>query len=250
MPEPAATPAGIPAAQPQVRRGRWIVILLLAFAGLALFAAIEQLSTRKGGQPLIEVNGVNDAQRIFGGIPSAGDRLGDSDAPVIIQVFNDVQCSTCSEEFLQTIPQLADTEVRDGDVQLRYRNYSFSINPVQQGFIAAVAAGEQGYQWPYVYLLFRNQGEAERLGGVTGDFLTAIASSIEELDVPQWEKDFGVGGGANGRITQLLTEQDETAQGLGLRAAPSAIVTGPSGTETLQDSPTLREIRAAIGRVD
>src|SRR3954451_3702442 len=183
MSEPATAPAGFPAApKPDVRRGRWLVVLLLALAALALFGAIEQLSTRKGGEPVINVSGVNDSRRIFGGVPSAGDRLGESDAPVSIQIFNDVQCSSCGEQFFATVPQLVDHEVRNGQVQLLYRNYSFSINPVQQGFIAAVAAGEQGYQWPFVYLLFRNQGQAERLGGVTGGLLDSIAASIEEMD--------------------------------------------------------------------
>jgi protein-disulfide isomerase len=232
----------------EARRGRWFVAAVLAIATVALLIAIVELSTQKAGSALIKLQGIDDAQRIFGGLPQAGDRLGSADAPVSIQIFNDVQCSNCDEQFLATTPGLVDGYVRSGDVQLVYRHYSFSTRAVQEGFIAAEAAGKQGYQWQYVYLLFRNQAEAERVG-VTSNLLDSIAASIGELDVPQWEADFAAGGGESGSITEELNAQDETARGLGLRAQPSAIVNGPSGTETLQDSPSLEQIENAIEAV-
>jgi len=232
----------------EVRRGRWFVLLALALLFGALSVAIVQLATEKAGPSLVKLQGVDDAQRIFGGLRQDGDRLGSPDAPVSVQIFNDVQCSRCDEQFLATTPGLVDDYVRPGNAQLIYRHYSFSPRPVQEGFIAAEAAGIQGYQWQYVYLLFRNQAEAERVG-VTGNLLDSIAASIGELDVPNWEKDFSEGGGENGSITQSLKAQDETAFGLGLRAQPSAIVNGPRGTRTLQDSPTRQQIEAAIRAV-
>ena len=231
------------------RRGRWWVVAALGLALAALLAGIVEISTEKGGRPKIQVDGLNEMQQTFGGVRQLGDRLGDSDAPVTIQVFNDVQCANCDEQFLSTVPSLVEDLVRPGDAKLLYRNYSFSVNPVQQGFIAAEAAAKQGYEWQYVYLFFANQAEAERLG-VTADFLESLAGSIAELDVPQWEQDFAEGGGVDGSITRKLEAQDEVARGLGLRAQPSAIVTGPNGTETLQDSPTLSQIEAAVDRVD
>jgi protein-disulfide isomerase len=231
------------------RRGRWLIVAALSLALLALLAAITELATEEGGTPKIKVEGLNEMQQTFGGVPQEGNRLGDSDAPVTIQVFNDVQCADCDEQFLATVPPLVDDLVRAGEVKMLYRNYSFSVRPVQQGFIAAEAAGEQGYEWQYVYLFFANQKEAERLG-VTATFLESLAGATAELDVPQWEEDFAEGGGENGAITRKIETQDEIARGLGLRAEPSAIVSGPGGTETLQDSPTLEQILAAVERVD
>src|SRR4051812_24564690 len=230
------------------RRGRWLVVAALGIATAALLAGIVELSTEKGGRQKIQVDGLNEMQQTFGGVPQLGDRLGDSDAPGTIQVFNGGQCANCADQSPGTVPSLVEDLVRPGDAKLLYRNYSFSINPVQQGFIAAEAAARQGYEWQYVYLFFSNQSEAARLG-VTGDFLESLAGSIAELDVPQWENDFAEGGGTDGSITRKLQRQDEVARGLGLRAQPSVIVTGPNGTETLQDSPTLNEIEAAADRV-
>jgi protein-disulfide isomerase len=231
------------------RRGRWIVAALLALALFGLGAAIVELSTQKGGRPNVVVNGINDAQMIFGGVRQSGDRLGDPSAPVRIQVFNDLQCSSCADQFLSTTPGLVDQLVRSGRAQLLYRNYSFSIRVVNEGFIGAEAAGRQGYEWQYAYLFFRNQDEAARIG-VTTDFLISLAASIGELDVDQWKQDFTSGGHSDGAITRSIEAQDQVARGLGLRAAPSAIITGPRGTETLQDSPDLGQILAAVNRVD
>jgi protein-disulfide isomerase len=231
------------------RRGRWIVAALLGLALFGLGAAIVELSTQKGGRPNVVVNGINDAQMIFGGVRQSGDRLGDPSAPVRIQVFNDLQCSSCADQFLSTTPGLVDKLVRSGRAQLLYRNYSFSIRVVNEGFVGAEAAGRQGYEWQYAYLFFRNQDEAARIG-VTTDFLISLAASIGELDVDQWKQDFTSGGRSDGGITRSIEAQDEVARGLGLRAAPSAIITGPRGTETLQDSPDLGQILAAVNRVD
>jgi len=230
------------------RRGRWWVLAGLALAGLALLAAIVEISTESEDREKLVIDGVNDMQRTFGGVPQLGDRLGEADAPVTIQIFSDIQCGSCDEQFLATVPDLVDDLVRPGEAKLVYRHYSFSPSPVQQGFIAAEAAGRQGYEWQYVYLFFRNQDDAE-LGGVTGNFLESIAASVGEMDVAVWEQDFAAGGGPEGPITAELVEQDEIARGLGLRADPSAIVSGPRGTEKLQDSPSLEQLQAAVAAV-
>jgi protein-disulfide isomerase len=230
------------------RRGRWAVLALLVLGGVALLVAVVELSTQEGGPPKVELGGVNEAQRIFGGLRQDGDRLGDPDAPVSIQVFNDVQCDNCAEQFLATVPPLVDELVRSDRAQLLYRHYGFGPNPVELGFVAAEAAAEQGYGWQYVYLFFANQAEAERVG-IGTDFLEAIAASIGDLDLEEWSVDFERGREPGSAITEKLVRRDEVARDLGLRAAPSAIVTGPKGTDVLQDFPGLEEIRAAVERV-
>ena len=212
--------------------------------------AIVDLSTRKGGPPRIEVSGENEAQALFGGLPQDGDRLGEDEAPVSIQIFNDVSCDNCSDEFLETVPGLVEQVVRDGEAKLLYRHYSFSIRPVQEGFLAAEAAAEQDYLWQYLYLFFASQAEAERVGPQgLDDFLKALASSIDELEPEEWEIDLEEGGGADGEYTQRIEEQDELARGLELRDEPSVIVSGPGGTEILQDSPGLDAILEAVEEV-
>jgi len=197
---------------------------------------------------VVHVEGIADAQRILGGIPQEGDRLGSSDAPVTIQVFNDLQCSNCRDDFLATIPALTERYARPGDVQLLYRHYSVSPSPQELGFYGAEAAAQQGYGWQYTYLFFRNQGEAERFG-IDQDYLDSVAGGIEELNEPEWLEYLEGHGGSGGAISKQLESYDELGTELGIRTRQAAIVNGPGGTRTLQDGPSLAQIEAAIEAV-
>jgi protein-disulfide isomerase len=237
-----------PVAVPIPRRGRFWVVLILALFLLAIGYAIVSIATQKAGRDVVHLAGISEAQETFGGVPQEGDRLGSSDAPVSIQVFNDLQCSSCQEDFLSTIPELADGYARPGDVKLLYRHYSNSESPEELGFYGAEAAAAQGYGWQYIYLFFRNQDEAERFG-VDQDFLDSVAGGIEELNVPEWLAYLEDNGGSDGLISQRLEGYEQLGRDLGIRTHQAAIVSGPRGTRTLQDGPSLNQIEAAIEAV-
>jgi protein-disulfide isomerase len=241
-------PVSEPAVEDLPRRGRFRVAALLALGLLALGYLVVEISTQEPGPAEVEVGGINDAQRIFGGIPQEGDRLGSSNAPVTIQVFNDLQCASCREDFLGTIPALAEDFARPGDVQLLYRHYSNSINPRQLGFYGAEAAADQNYGWQYVYLFFRNQDEAERFG-IDQEYLESIAEGIEKLDFAEWKARLEANEGFESAISQRLDGYEELGRNLGIRVRQAAIVAGPEGTKTLQDGPTLERIERAIEAV-
>ena len=230
------------------RRGRLWVVVLLALGAIALGYALVNISTQKASNDVVHIAGIEDAQRIFGGVPQEGDRVGSSDAPVTIQVFNDLQCSSCREAFLTTIPALVEDYARPGTVQLDWRHYSNGENPEELGFFGAEAAAEQGYGWQYTYLFFRNQDEAEKFG-VDQNFLDSVAGGVEELNFPEWKQDLEKNGKDGGPIAKRLESYEETGQDLGIRTGQAAIVSGPSGTQTLQDSPKLGEIEGAIEAV-
>jgi protein-disulfide isomerase len=230
------------------RRGRLWVVLLLALGMFGVGYLVVSVATLKPGDPVVHVAGIGDAQGLFGGVPQEGDRLGSSDAPVTIQVFNDMQCANCREDFLSTIPALAERYARPGDVKLLYRHYSNSENVAQLGFFGAEAAADQGYGWQYTYLFFRNQAEAGHFG-VDQDFLDSIAGGIEELNFPEWKEDLEDNGGPDGAIAKRLDSYEALGSGLGIRVRQAAIVSGPGGTETLQDGPTLGQIERAIEAV-
>jgi protein-disulfide isomerase len=237
------------ASRPLPRRGRLWVVALLALVLVALGYTIVELSTQEPGDPVVHVDGVTDAQRLFGGVPQEGDRFGSEDAPVTIQVFNDMQCEECRDDFLSTIPALAERYVRPGEAKLLYRHYSNSINPEQLGFYGAEAAADQNYGWNYIYLFFRNQDEAERFG-IDQDFLASVAGGVEELNIPEWEEDLeDNAAGPDGAISERLAGYEELGRGLGIRVRHAMIIAGPNGTETLQDGPSLGQVERAIEAV-
>jgi protein-disulfide isomerase len=230
------------------RRGRLWVIAVLGAALAALAYSIVDISTQKADNDVIHIAGISEAQEIFGGIPQEGDRLGSSDAPVTIQLFNDLQCSSCREDFLSTIPTLTEKYARPGDVKLLYRHYSVSESPQELGFYGAEAAAQQGYGWQYTYLFFRNQDEAKRFG-IDQDFLDSVAGGVEELNEPEWLSDLEEDGNSGGPIDRRLEAYAELGTELGIRTRQAMIVSGPHGARTLQDGPGLAEVEAAIEAV-
>ncbi len=240
--------AGDAAATPIPRRGRAWVILALALAVLALGYAIVEIATKAPGSNVVRVAGISTAQEVFGGVPQEGDRLGSEDAPVTIQVFADMQCGSCREDFLGTIPTLVTDYARPGDVKLLMRHYSVAENPLELGFFGAEAAAEQGYGWQYTYLFFRNQAEAERFG-IDQELMASLAGSIGELDVPEWQEYLDDHGGSGGAIASRLEGYERLGTELGIRTRPAMVVNGPTGTRTLQDGPSLAAIERAIAAV-
>lgn len=237
------------AVKPLPRRGRLWVVALLGLGLIALGYTIVEMSTQEPGDPVVHLAGIEDAQRLFGGVPQEGDRFGSDDAPVTIQVFNDIQCDDCRDDFLETIPALAERYVRPGDVKLLWRHYSNSVNPEQLGFYGAEAAAEQNYGWQYIYLFFRNQDEAERVG-IDDRYLASIAGGTEELDLEEWDEDLEENGQKGGPIEQRLESDEELGRNLQIRTGQGMVITGPNGTVTLQEGPSLDEVEAAIAKVE
>ncbi len=228
------------------------VVALLALGLFGLGYTIVTLSTRKADKGIVHVAGIAEAQELFGGIPQEGDRLGSNDAPVTIQVFNDIQCSSCRDDFLSTIPGLTEKYARPGDAKLLYRHYSVSESPQELGFYGAEAAADQGYGWQYIYLFFRSQEEAKRFSSERsfGDFSKSIAGGVEELDIEEWESDLEENGGSDGTIQKRLEGYEELGRNLGIRIGQGMLVSGPNGTKTLQEGPSLAEAEAAIAEVE
>ena len=237
------------AVKPLPQRGRLWVVALLALGLIALGYVIVEMSTQEPGDPAVRVAGIEDAQRLFGGVPQEGDRFGSDDAPVTIQVFNDIQCDDCRDDFLATIPALAENYVRPGEVKLLWRHYSNSVNPEQLGFYGAEAAADQNYGWQYIYLFFRSQEEAERVG-IDDRYLASIAGGTEELDLEKWDEDLEENGQKGGPIEQRLESYEELGRDLKIRTGQGMVITGPSGTVTLQEGPSLGEVEAAIAEVE
>jgi protein-disulfide isomerase len=241
------------------RRGRPWVILILLLGLIAFGYALVNIATQKPNKNVVHINGVGEAQELFGGVPQEGARLGSEDAPVTVQVFDDVQSSKCREGFLATIPALTEKYARPGSVKFLYRHYSNSENEIEYGSYGAEAAAEQGYGWQYIFLFFVNQKEADRFGvteaenrrsGLRENFLDSVAGGVEELNDPEWEEDLEKGKESGSTMSASLEAQEELGSKLGIRFGQAMVIEGPHGNETLQENPTLKEVEAAIEKVE
>jgi len=248
-----------PQRQPLPRRGRFWVILIAFCVLLAIGYSVVNLATQKPNNDKVEINGIEEAQELFGGVPQEGARLGSENAPVVIQVFADEQCGDCRESFLETMPTLAEKYARTGKVKLLYRHYSNSENEIEYGFYGTEAAAEQGYGWEYAFLFFVNQDEADRVGvseaenrrsGLRENFMESLAGGVEELEDEEWKQAFEEGKEKGSAMEKSLLAQEELGSKLGIRYGLAMIVNGPAGSVTLQENPTLHEVERAIAKVE
>jgi protein-disulfide isomerase len=212
----------------------------LAVVGIAF--GIYSISTGTGGPQAATIGGVNDVQRIFGGIPQDADRLGPESAATEITVFNDIQCTPCAEWEIETIDPLVERYARTEEAKLVFRHFSLAPNDATVAAIAAEAAGGQERQWQYLDTFVRNLDVAP--AEVDEGFLREVAESVPQLEVDEWEADF-----AAPETTELVRADAMLASELELPAQPAVVVSGPGGQRQLEDYPSLAEIEAAIDQV-
>ena len=216
-----------------------IVIGLIAAITLAVLAS---LSLDDGSEEPIEISGAQDVQRLVGGIPQLGDRLGEDDAEVTIEVFSDTQCDECADYQLDVIDSLIEDEVRDGDVKLVFRHYSMDPDRATGvGGFGAESAGLQDHQWQFIELFFRNTDQLSEGEPISQPFLDQIANGILNLNVEQWQRDFN-----DERVPEELEVDEMAAVARRIPLEPAVVVTGPSQSIELLESPSLDKIREAI----
>jgi len=189
------------------------------------------------------ISGSGEVQALVGGIPQLGDRLGSDDAPITIDVFNDIQCTRCADYQREVIDPLINDYVRPGDAQMIFRHYPLGGKPVTLGGVAAEAAGQQDRQWQFIEVFIRNLDQVPS-EGVTQEFLNEIASATPKLEVTDWEQAM-----QGDEAEQAATAGNDLGTKLKITANPAVVVTGANGSEELVDAPGIDDIEAAIDSV-
>jgi len=222
----------------------WVPRVLLGVGIVGLIAGIVSLSVGTGGPENIKISGGQEVQQLIAGVQQDGASLGSPDAPVTLNVFTDLQCSTCDTYQLDTVEPLIEKYARGDQVRFELHNYSLGEAEVTQSAYAATAAGAQDREWQFAELFFRNQDEAPR-GSVTEEFLDDVANSVPDFDLDAWHTAMG-----SEAVKAVVDNDQKLAAQYGLRvAAPSVIVDGPGGTKVLQDGPSTQQVEVAIAEV-
>jgi protein-disulfide isomerase len=222
----------------------WVPRVLLGLGLVAIAAAVISIAVGEGGPGAPrDIGGVNDVQRILGGIHQEGAYLGSEDAEVTVTVFNDIQCVPCADFQLRTVDRLVEEYARTGESRLEFRHFSLAPNETTLAAVAAEAAGKQARQWQYLDTFVRNQ-ELAGGQGVTEDLLRVVAEAVPNLELEQWEDDY-----ADPAVEEEVRDDAALAAALELPAQPAAVVSGPRGRRELIETPSLAEVEAAIAAV-
>ena len=235
-------------AERQIDAKRWrprpLGVAILALCLAILGATIGGIALRKPERNPINITGYAEVQRLVAGLPQLDNRLGQSSAPVTVEIFNDLQCTSCREWQQEVVPPLIEGPVRRREIKLVFRHFSQSQRAVTAAALAATAAGDQGRQWQYLQIFFVNQPEAVRTGA-TDEFLTRVGrASAVSFDVESWNRL------RKRKATEdAVLEDVKLAEQRRLPTGPAVMVDGPSGSRTLIQGPTLTQVLRAIDAV-
>lgn len=123
------------------------------------------------------------------------------DAPVVLIVYSDFLCSFCGSWFHETLPQILDSYVADGDVRIEWRDLPGLGEDSVNAAIAARAAANQGKFWEYAAVLYDPEWQSAATSqDYDWESLAAIATGLgldedqflSDLNDPSLEEDVNV----------------------------------------------------------
>jgi protein-disulfide isomerase len=190
------------------------------------------------------LQGADEANALFKGIPQHGLTLGDPKAPVTMEMFIDLQCPVCDDYEINHLPAVVKQYVRDGKVQLHLKPWAFLGGPGSQSFsgrYGLIAAAQQNRAFEYAKVLYDNQGEEES-GWLTGQKMAQIAASVDGLDLARWRTDTnGSGVQATAAAVDSLAKQKKVG------GTPTIFV-GPTGGKLLLAMPNGEYVPADVAQ--
>jgi len=222
---------------------RWIPITLLTLATVGLIAAVISISVGENEVQVIQLEETGEVQELIAGIPQLGNRLGNSNAPVTINLFIDIQCPSCADYAAETVDPVIAEQVRTGEAQIILRHRPVGLKPATLGAFGTLAAGEQDRAWQYAEIFMRNLDQVPERG-VDEEFLNEVAAVTPKLDTATWEADV-----VDEEIRNQAVEDDMLAVELEIPGDTAWVIDGASGSETLERAPDLDQVLAAIERV-
>ncbi|MGD9571315.1 MAG: DsbA family protein [Thermoleophilia bacterium] len=188
------------------------------------------------------IEGVAATQERFAGLQQSGNTVGNPDAPVEIIEYGDISCPACRAASESTIPELLDGPVADGTAKLTFRPIAFINASSERGALGAEAAAMQDAIWPFVEVLYKNQGP-ESEDWLTDAMMLDVATQLG-LDATQWEEDY-----QGDDVATAFFESRDAANGHEVTATPTFVVVGPGGEETVEGVANLSDFEDAIAQV-
>jgi protein-disulfide isomerase len=172
-----------------------------------------------------------------------GKAIGNPDAKVKIQVYEDFQCPACKQFTEQIESQLAQSSyITNGQIYYEFMQFPFIDSQVvtkesHQAANASMCALAQGKFWDYHDILFANH-TGENVGDFTDKRLQAFAESLG-LDMTAFNKCFK----ANEYSAEIEKEYND-AVSIGINSTPTVLLNGKEITPG--QIPTYEQISAAI----
>jgi protein-disulfide isomerase len=222
-----------------------LIVSVLAVSAVAI-AVLTSGSTSQltPGKP---VPGAAQTLALFAGIPQHGISLGNPRAPVTLIEFGDLQCPVCAAYGEDALPNIVNRYVREGRVQLVFRNLDSIGSDSARAARMAGAVGEQNHLWEFIDLMYKNQG-AENTAYVTDRYLQALAAAIPSVDVSR-----ALRARSSSAVETQIDQARALARELHLQSTPSFVLArrGHAGEgQTNQDPAGTGQVEQVLPSTD
>jgi protein-disulfide isomerase len=198
------------------KRRRLFIVLAIVIGALAIAAVIIVPSLLPAG----DVVTITPVERPL----ADGRAMGDPEAAVTIEVFEDFQCPAFQAYSQQIAPQVKDAYVATGEVYYIFRHYPFlddnaPRNESNQAANASMCAADENRFWDYHDMLFANWN-GENQGAFNDKRLVAFAEALG-LDMAAFNSCFEADLHA-----EEINSDFELGRQLGATGTPSVFVNG------------------------
>jgi protein-disulfide isomerase len=146
--------------------------------------------------------------------------LGQANAPVTIDIYEDFQCPICHDWYQIVYPQLRDGAIASGEAKLVFHGLSALGAESVAADRAAFAAAQQGKFWQMWTTLYDHQGPTENGGTFSDTNLRSLAQNLG-LDMTRYDADF------NSTAAQTyVTDESVNGHAIGITGTPTLIIAG------------------------
>ena len=225
------------------RQQRLITILIVSGAAIIIAGLLIAPSIRNALTPVGDIVTVTPEARPL----ADGTALGDANAPVLVEVWEDFQCPSCRQYTTDIEPLVIQNLVVPGTVRYEFRQYPFiddrsTTKESDQAANASLCANEQGKFWEYHDYLFANW-TGENVGSFTDKRLVAFAEALG-LNMDEFNQCFSAH-----RYQNVINQDIADGTQAGVTGTPSVFVNGqivrPGYIPTYDD--IAQAVSAAVG---
>ena len=151
--------------------------------------------------------------------------IGSPSAPITVIQFGDFQCRFCGRFARDTEPQINQTYVETGKINLVFKHFVTHGPDSMTAAIASQCANEQGRFWSFYNILYGNQGD-ENSGWASADNLKKFASQIPGVDMKKFNSCLD-----NQKYKSIVDNDTTFAYKSGFQGTPTFIVEKSDGTD-------------------
>lgn len=168
-------------------------------------------------------------------VPVDGLVIGEPDAPVLVEVYEDFQCPSCASFTENLEERILQNFVYNGTARFQFHNFAFIGQESLNASNAAMCANEQDRFWDFQAILFANQ-VGENQGAFSSRRIEAMAESLG-LDMESWRACYD-----EQRYETAILDDVADGRSRGVTGTPTVFVEGvqvPADYQSISSAITL-----------